>query len=158
VFAVLDESTSELPSVIAYVMTGVVLVADEAAARAAAGGVTCPSRQPSHRQGRGRSRRGPQPDRTTQAEATRAKALGVPVPALEAEGADHLCIESRGTAGDLRDRVVLLDALKRGGRILGDVLRLATDEPALWLDDAVRSAVADFLLRAPEKQHHSARL
>jgi type II restriction enzyme len=92
-------------------------------------------------------------------EAARARALGLLVPGLVAEGAEHLCIESRGTAGDLKDRVVLLDALNPlGGSPTLSYDWRTKDEPLLWLADAVCGAVADFLMRTDGKMHYYAEL
>lgn len=69
------------------------------------------------------------------------------VPDLVEEGASHLCIESSGPEADMRDRVVLLDALNpdSGAAAMSYGWRTKT-EPALWLADAVFGAAADFLL------------
>lgn len=176
-FAVLDESTPELPDAIAYVMTGVVLLADEQAAREAVRAVLPAHRvNPFHWHRDGPVARAAMiacladtgavahvvihsPTGRRRQEAARARALGLLVPGLVAEGAEHLCIESRGTAGDLKDRVVLLDALNPlGGSPTLSYDWRTKDEPLLWLADAVCGAVADFLMRTDGKMHYYAEL
>lgn len=176
-FAALDESTPELPNGIAYVMTGVVLLADDEGARRAARAVLSAERtKPFHWHREGPVARNAMieclgelgavahvvvhsPTRRRQQEAARARALSLLVPELVAEGAGHLCIESRGTAGDLKDRIVVLDALNPiGGSSAMTYDWRTKDEPLLWLPDAVCGAVADLLLRAAGKMHYYARL
>lgn len=74
------------------------------------------------------------------------------VDALVAEGAEHLCIESRGAIGDRKDRAVLLDTLNAaGGSAAMTYDWRSKNEPARRLADAVCGAVADFLLQTPGK-------
>jgi len=170
VFAALDESTPELPNGIAYVMTGVVLLANEAAARSAAQAVVPPGRlRPFHWHREGPVAREAMmsclvetgaiarvyvhtPTGRRRQEAARAKALGLLVPELVAEGAEHLCIESRGSRADHKDRAVLLDSLNpKGGSSAMTYDWRSKNEPLLWLADGVCGAVADFLLQAEDK-------
>lgn len=172
-FAALDESTPELPNGIAYVMTGVVLLADEAAARSAAQAVVSTGRvRPFHWHQEGPVARNAMmrclvetgaiarvyvhtPTGRRKQEAARAKALGLLVPELVAEGAEHLCIESRGSDADLRDRVVLLDSLNpEGGSSAMTYDWRSKNEPLLWLADGVCGAVADVLLQNNGKLHY----
>lgn len=164
VFAVLDESTPELPSGVAYVLSGVVLVADEARARQAARAALPPDRRnPFHWHREGPAARAAMmlclievgavahvyvhyPTARRRQERARAISLAALVPDLVAEGAEHLCIESRGAAADVRDRVTLLDALNPDGGVRTLTYDWRTkDEPALWLADAVCGATSDFL-------------
>ena len=176
-FAALDEATPELPNGIAYVMTGVVLLAEPDAARAASRRVLAADRStPFHWHREGPFAREAMmaclaevgavarvfvhtPTGRRKQEAARAKALGLLVPDLVAEGAEHLCIESRGDAGDRKDRAVLLDALNpAGGSSTMSYDWRGKDEPLLWLADGVCGAVADYLRQTDGKTHYYAQL
>lgn len=99
-----------------------------------------------HRGGRRRPRLRHNPTARRQQERARAISLAALVPALVDQGADHFCIESRGAAADIRDRVTILDALNPIGGVQALTYDWRTkDEPALWLADAVCGATADFL-------------
>lgn len=172
-FAALDESAPELPSGIAYVLTGVVLLGEEVEARKAAQAVLPTYRKnPFHWHREGPTARDAMmaclshtgavahvcvhyPTGRRKQEAARARLLEMVVPKLLGEGAGHLCIESRGSDADLRDRVVLLDLLNpAGGSAAMSYDWRNKSEPLLWLADGVCGAAADYLRQAPGTTHY----
>lgn len=68
------------------------------------------------------------------------------------EGCTELVIESRSTEGDVRDRAVILDALRDSGRS-GDLVYSwrTKDEPLLWVADAVAGAASEHLTGRPDR-------
>lgn len=78
-------------------------------------------------------------------EAARRSALQELVPAVVAEGAEELIIESRSAREDLRDRQSMIEALHGSTSALR--YRWATkEEPLLWIADAVCGVVKEYLL------------